>query len=438
MQWLHKRVFRKLGYVADFCPICGTVRPFALFKLRFTPWLTFGVLPTDPRSGKLAEHVGDCQKCSVRIPMNVERYRSISQRLSADINADLPVLTQETFPNVREHYRERFDAMEILWKNPESPQAKKIRASLIEEPFWLLAPLATERSMVDVEILTLLALGIAGVVLMFLHADEPVPQWSFWVGLPMTLGPLLPMWVIVMLARQRFLRKKQLQERLNSLQPTLLELQTCVNTLRQKQYPLRWISSGQKLFDFLQSTGQRGDDLRIDLTLSFLEAVFGCPKTYEITHFEYCSACSGIGNPLGNSEYACRTCGGSGCESKTIKLKTIIPAGIESGSRLRVSGEGDVGRHRSPPGDLYVYLFVENHPHFQRNEVDILSTVTVTADQSKSGCALIIETLDGKVKVDLPPNTPNNAVLRISGIGVPHLGDPTVRGDQLVTVTVSD
>jgi molecular chaperone DnaJ len=105
-----------------------------------------------------------------------------------------------------------------------------------------------------------------------------------------------------------------------------------------------------------QSEATRGEDLRIDLKLEFREAIFGCEKQIEIVHLETCSICSGTGQI---NEHKCENCNGLGLNNVAKKMKITIPAGVDSGIRLRVANEGNAGLRGSPSGDLYIYLFVQ-------------------------------------------------------------------------------
>lgn len=220
----------------------------------------------------------------------------------------------------------------------------------------------------------------------------------------------------------------------------------------------------------------RGDDLRLDLKLEFREAIFGGEKEIRIPHLEVCTACKGTGAKPGTSAKTCGTCGGSGqvrratrtpfgsfaqvsvcptcngegqvieekCEScggvgrkqETKKLKITIPQGVDNGTRLRVAREGDAGVRSGTPGDLYVYLFVEEDPDFKRDGVNILSEIKVSYLQVILGCKLPIETVDGEVELTIPPGTQPNTVLKLEDRGVPQLGNPVSRGDHLITVKV--
>lgn len=220
----------------------------------------------------------------------------------------------------------------------------------------------------------------------------------------------------------------------------------------------------------------RGDDLRLDLKLDFREAVFGGEKEIRINHLETCTTCSGSGAKPGTRPKPCATCGGSGqvrratrtpfgsftqvsvcpncngvgqviedkCEDcggsgnkqVTKKLKITIPAGVDNGTRLRVSGEGDSGQRGGLAGDLYVYLFVNEDAEFRRDGINILSDVKISYLQAILGARLEVNTVDGPEELLIPPGTQPNTVLTLENRGVPRLGNPVSRGDHLITVVI--
>jgi molecular chaperone DnaJ len=225
-----------------------------------------------------------------------------------------------------------------------------------------------------------------------------------------------------------------------------------------------------------RSGPSRGDDLRLDLKLEFREAVFGGEKEIRISHLETCEVCSGTGAKPGTRPRTCSTCSGSGqvrrvtrtpfgsftqvsvcptcngtgqviedkceaCEGKgqkqvTKKLKITIPAGVDDGTRLRVASEGDTGQRGGPPGDLYVYLFVNADPEFQRDGINVLSAIQISYLQAILGCRIQVNTVDGPEELTIPPGTQPNTVLKLENRGVPRLGNPVSRGDHLITVGI--
>ena len=219
----------------------------------------------------------------------------------------------------------------------------------------------------------------------------------------------------------------------------------------------------------------RGDDLRYDLEITFQEAVFGAEKEIEIPRLEICPVCQGSGAEPGTKPIRCPQCNGTGevrraqqtilgqfvsvtpcprCKGEreivttpcsnchgqrrvTVmrRLAVSIPAGVDDGMRIRLSGEGEPGERGGPPGNLYVFLHVQPHPVFQRQENDILLELPINIVQAALGCEPDVPTLDGKVKLTIPPGTQNGTVFRMRGKGVPILRSNR-RGDQLVTVRV--
>ncbi len=220
----------------------------------------------------------------------------------------------------------------------------------------------------------------------------------------------------------------------------------------------------------------RGDDLRLDLKLDFREAVFGGEKQIRIPHLETCQVCTGTGAKPGTGSRDCSTCNGVGqvkratrtpfgsfaqvstcptcngagvvieakCEScngagrkqETKKLKITIPPGVDNGTRLRVSGEGDAGVRNGTAGDLYVYLFVESDREFTREGINISSEISISYLQAILGCRVEVPTVDGKEEVTIPAGTQPNKVLILENKGVPRLGNPVSRGNHLITVKV--
>ncbi len=135
-------------------------------------------------------------------------------------------------------------------------------------------------------------------------------------------------------------------------------------------------------------------------------------------------------------EDKCEVCSGNGQRQETKKLKINIPAGVDNGTRLRVSGEGDAGQRNGPAGDLYVYLFVSEDPEFHREGINILSDLKISYLQAILGCRLEVNTVDGAQELVIPAGTQPGKVLTLEGKGVPKLGNPVSRGDHLITIDV--
>jgi len=216
--------------------------------------------------------------------------------------------------------------------------------------------------------------------------------------------------------------------------------------------------------------GQRGADLRFDVSLAFEEAAAGVTKQIHLTRHEVCETCQGTGAKPGTGMATCRTCGGRGqmsyqqgffsitrtcpaCQGagqvvreacatcrgqgrveRERTLEVGIPAGVESGTRLRMTGQGEPGSHGGPQGDLYVFLEVKEHPFFERRGADLYSTMPISFPQAALGATIIIPTLHGEEEFEVPEGTQSGQTFRIKGKGLPnpHGG----RGDMYITIRV--
>ena len=221
---------------------------------------------------------------------------------------------------------------------------------------------------------------------------------------------------------------------------------------------------------------QQGDDLRYDLNIDFKDAIFGQQKEIKIPHLETCEVCTGTGAKKGTGPINCTTCGGSGqvrratrtpfgnftqvaecptcngvgqiisdpctgCGGNGVKqvrkkLRINIPAGVDTGTKLRVSGEGNVGLRGGPSGDLYVFIKVKNDPNLKRDGINIYSEISVSYLQAILGDTVDIITVDGKVNLKIPSGTQPNSTLSLENKGVPRLGNPVARGNHQVLVKV--
>lgn len=216
---------------------------------------------------------------------------------------------------------------------------------------------------------------------------------------------------------------------------------------------------------------QPGSDLHYILEISFEEAAFGTEKEIRISHYETCPTCRGEGIKPGSHPRTCPTCKGSGyvrvrqgffsisrtcthCQGrgtiienpcrdcrgtgrvrKSHRVKVKIPAGVDNGSRLRLRGEGEAGLRGGPVGDLYITLRVRPHPIFKREENTVICEIPVTFTQAALGGEIRVPTLDGNVKLKIPPGTQTNKIFRLKGKGIPYLHSYG-RGDQWVKVLV--
>ena len=206
-----------------------------------------------------------------------------------------------------------------------------------------------------------------------------------------------------------------------------------------------------------RSRAQRGADLREDLTLEFDEAAFGTEAEVHVRRHDICEECNGSGAAPGYTAQTCRSCGGRGqvryqqgffsisrpcpacqgsgtvitepcpkCkgEARVLKEKTVqvkVPAGVEDGTRIRYSGQGEAGVYGGPAGDLYIVLHVKEHPFFEREGHDLHCVVPISFPQASLGTELQIPTLDGEHALKIPEGTQPGTVFRIRGKGVPVL-----------------
>jgi molecular chaperone DnaJ len=225
-----------------------------------------------------------------------------------------------------------------------------------------------------------------------------------------------------------------------------------------------------------ENRSQRGDDLQQRVILDFNEAVFGTEREVEITRQESCQRCSGAGNEPGSEVSSCTTCRGNGqvrrsqrsifgqfaqvtpcpacrgsgkviktpctsCRATGVdrrkrKIAVTIPAGVEAGMQVRLTGEGDTGRDGGPAGNLYVHLDVREHKDFYREGNDLLYALPVNVAEAALGVEKEVPTLDGGTeKIKVPQGTQPGAEFRIRGKGVPHLHGNR-RGDLRVLVNL--
>jgi molecular chaperone DnaJ len=220
-----------------------------------------------------------------------------------------------------------------------------------------------------------------------------------------------------------------------------------------------------------RSRAQRGEDVRYDLEIAFEEAVSGLNAEIQVPRMEACDRCRGTGSEPGSAPTTCPTCHGRGevvyqqsflsirrpcttcgCAGQIIrtpctecrgngyhqvrrKLKVNIPAGVDDGTRMRLSHEGQPGANGGPPGDLYVFLKVKPHPFFERQELDLHCTIPLNMAQAALGCEIEVPTLDQPHKLKIPEATQSGAQFRLRGKGVPVLNGGG-RGDLYIHIDV--
>lgn len=216
---------------------------------------------------------------------------------------------------------------------------------------------------------------------------------------------------------------------------------------------------------------ERGADLRYDIELGFEEAAFGTEKVVKVPRTINCEECRGTGARAGTSPVTCTSCGGRGQVSfqqgflsiartcttcrgtgSVIKdpcvscggggrtrsersLTVKVPPGVDTGSRLRLSGEGDFGERGGPPGDLYIYLSVKPHQIFMRENDDIICEVPISFTQAALGAEIDVPSLDGQVKLKVPQGTQSGKVFRLKGKGIASVRTGR-RGDEQVHIKV--
>ncbi|MFQ5780608.1 MAG: molecular chaperone DnaJ [Nitrospiria bacterium] len=216
---------------------------------------------------------------------------------------------------------------------------------------------------------------------------------------------------------------------------------------------------------------QRGNDLRYNMTITFEEAIFGKEGKIKLRRPEPCRRCNGTG-AKGDAVKRCPTCGGAGqvrfqqgfftvsrtCSScrgegriisevcpqcrgerytaheKTISIK--VPPGVETGTRLRVSGEGEIGHNGGPPGDLYVVITVKEHPHYTRDGDHILYEKEISFIRAILGGTVEVPTIKGETALKVPPGTQDGKIFRMKGLGFPNLRGYGI-GDQLVKIRIT-
>jgi molecular chaperone DnaJ len=220
-----------------------------------------------------------------------------------------------------------------------------------------------------------------------------------------------------------------------------------------------------------RARAQRGEDLRYNLEVDFEEAAFGTEKKIKIPRHGRCDTCSGSGAKQGTTPQPCPTCRGSGqmnfqqgfftvsrtcsqCQGQgqiianpcttcrgagtvrkfhTISVK--IPAGVDTGSRLKLRGEGEFGTLGGPSGDLYVVIVLKEHPIFTRDGVEVICEVPISFVNAALGAEIEVPTLEGKVKMKIPAGTQSNAVFRLKGKGIRDVHGYR-RGDEHVRVII--
>lgn len=221
---------------------------------------------------------------------------------------------------------------------------------------------------------------------------------------------------------------------------------------------------------------QRGQDLEYELEVDFEDAAFGVEEEIEIPRTETCTTCGGNGAKPGTKPKTCSVCNGSGeqqtvtntpfgrmvnrrvcqhCQGRGViieetcpdcrgqgrkrirrKVQIKIPAGVDTGTRLRVSGAGEASPNNGQPGDLHILIHVRRHPLFERDGINVYIDMPLTFVQAALGDEIDVPTLDGDVKLRIPEGTQSGTSFRLRGKGILKLGSAVARGDQHVRVQV--
>ena len=214
---------------------------------------------------------------------------------------------------------------------------------------------------------------------------------------------------------------------------------------------------------------EAGSNLEYQIEISFWEAVHGAVKKLTVARLDTCADCHGtgsIGQPqtctacggtgqvaqttgrmrfnltctrcggTGRIRNACRLCGGEGRVRRVDTIEVRIPAGVQTGSRVRVAGRGNAGTSGAPPGDLYIITDVQPHPFFERRGDDLYTTVPITVTEATLGAKIEVPTVDGRSILRVPPGTNSGQKLRLREKGVPSVRDPRNRGNQYVELQV--
>ncbi len=220
-----------------------------------------------------------------------------------------------------------------------------------------------------------------------------------------------------------------------------------------------------------RTAARAGADLLYDMSIDFTDAVFGTEKEIDIPTSHACEACDSTGREPGTEQETCpmchgqgqilqsqgffristtchrcggegriitnpcQSCNGTGRQKVTKKVVVKVPAGVDTGTRLRIPNQGEGGYRGGPPGDLYVRLHVDLHEFFERDGKDLYCQIPISMVQATIGDTIEMETLDGTRTLKIPPGTQSGEIIRLRGEGVPNLRG-LGRGDMLIDIQV--
>ncbi|MCI1958497.1 MAG: molecular chaperone DnaJ [Clostridia bacterium] len=226
-----------------------------------------------------------------------------------------------------------------------------------------------------------------------------------------------------------------------------------------------------------RSGPQKGNDVAVNIQISFEEAIFGCKKEIQINITDICDECHGTGAKSASGVETCPKCGGTGRErvvkqslfgtvatertcsachgtgkvikdpcpkchgsgrvKKSKKFEVTIPKGIDNGQTIRLGGKGEAGLNGGPYGDLMVTVYVKSDSYFVRKGMDIYCDVPITFVQAILGDEITVKTVDGEQNLTIKPGTQPDTVMTLRGEGVPNLRNPNVRGNQIMNIKVN-
>jgi DnaJ-class molecular chaperone len=177
-----------------------------------------------------------------------------------------------------------------------------------------------------------------------------------------------------------------------------------------------------------------GQNIETPVQVTLEEAYHGTARTLQFDSVQACATCSGTGESSGS---ICPTCGGTGQVARPRRIEVKVPAGVATGSRVRIAGEGHPGMGGGPKGDLYLQVTVANHPRFERKGDDLYVDVDVPIVDAVLGGEVEVPTIDGRVALRIKELTQNGASVRLAGKGMPRLGKSSERGDMFARVRVA-